>query len=75
MREVILEETLEACPFCGGEAFLKERRSTGIEPDYLSYVAGCAGKITCWVLPEVKTWNKDDAINDWNTRNLPKRSV
>lgn len=61
--------SLKPCPFCGGEAVLKELHHVPNGYDYTPTCLNpsCAGRIT-------KKWiNKEDAIKAWNRRTEPER--
>ena len=59
---------LKLCPFCGGEAVLKEQHHVPNGYDYTPTClnSSCSGRIT-------KKWiNKEDAIKAWNRRAEPE---
>ena len=64
-----ISKQLAKCPFCGGEAMLKEHT------DYwgIKYGVECQGE--CDVSPFTSWWkHKEDAIKAWNTR-IPMHNI
>ena len=63
-------DRLLPCPFCGGEAWLREHTALNGETNY--YVE--CGYIECGVSPETSIFvTSEEAINAWNTRKPMKR--
>lgn len=72
--EEILKETLEACPFCGGEATARKLSAESVRVEHITFHVGCRNR-GCWILPSAVSLNCDEAVEDWNTRNAPRRSL
>lgn len=57
-------EELKPCPFCGGEADMRENKSSYVPRYYV-----CCGNVDCWML--VSTCNREtpeQAAELWNRR-------
>ena len=58
-------EKLLPCPFCGGEATLRESKSEH-DPTGYQVVCNCGACVTTWI------FQRDEAIKAWNTRSQVK---
>ena len=64
-----ISKQLAKCPFCGGEAMLKEHT------DYWGIKYGVECQEECDVSPFTSWWkHKEDAIKAWNTR-IPMQNI